>query len=80
MQVALRYGGTEGQTPRAPKAHRQDLRVRGLAGTGLPPLYPHRQDARFHGLADAKSQCADLQPLDAAATDVVDSAHNLALP
>ena len=60
MQVALRYGGTEGQTPRAPKAHRQDLRVRDLAG--------------------AKSQCADLQPLDAAATDVVDSAHNLALP
>ena len=59
--------------------HARHGRVHGLAGTGLPPLYPRRQDARFHGLADAKSQCADLQPLDAAVTDVVDSAHNLAL-
>ena len=80
MQVALRYGDTEGQTPRAPKAHRQDLRVRGLAGAS-PPLFSREPPGlRFHGLADAKSQCADLQPLDAAATDVVDSAHNLALP
>ena len=47
---------------------------------GLPSLCPRHREARFHGLADAKSPCADLQPLDAAAADVVDSAHNLALP
>ena len=47
---------------------------------GLLSLHPHRRDARFHGLADAKSPCVALQPLDAAAADVVDSTHNLALP
>ena len=38
-----------------------------------------------HGGSEAQNlrtsqPCADLQPLDAAAADVVDSAHNLALP
>ena len=47
---------------------------------GLLSLHPRRRDARFHGLADAKSPYATLQPLDAATADVVDSAHNLALP
>ena len=60
--------------------HARHGRVHGLAGTGLLSMYPRHRDARFHGLADAKSPCAALQPLDAAAADVVDSAHNLALP